>query len=145
MKLGCRVSVAASGIGFLILCYAALSESPLSLIWLLVILGCPFVLVTLLRRLINFKRPYEVYGFYEIPPKDKKGKSFPSRHAYSSFVISVMALYLSPAIGIVLLVFSLALCVFRVLLGIHFIRDVACGALIGILSSVVGMLILTPF
>lgn len=145
MRLACHASVLASGVGFLILCYAAFTESPRSLIELLLILGVPFALVTLLRRAINLKRPYEVYVFYEIPPKDKVGRSFPSRHAYSSFVISVTAMFFDPIAGVLLLIFSLAICVFRVLLGIHFIRDVVCGALIGTLSSLIGMLIFSPF
>ena len=34
------------------------------------------------------------------------------------------------------------MCICRVLLGIHFIRDVSAGAIIGVISSLIGALIL---
>ncbi len=139
------VSVLSSGVGFAALVIAALYESVWSMIKALIILGVPFVAVTLLRRAINAKRPYELYGFYEKAPKDKQGRSFPSRHAYSSFVISVGVTFVSPFLGGVLIFLSVLLCICRVLLGIHFIRDVVCGGLVGIVSAILGMLILAPF
>ena len=33
----------------------------------------------------------------------------------------------------------------RVLLGIHFIRDVIAGGLIGIVSGIIGLLVASPF
>jgi membrane-associated phospholipid phosphatase len=103
-------------------------------------MGAPFVLVTLLRRVIDLKRPYEVYGFYEEPPKDKKGRSFPSRHAFSAFSIGTLALRFLPIAGASVLFCGVLLSVSRVLLGKHFPRDVIAGALIGIATSVLGML-----
>ena len=55
-----------------------------------IVTGVPFIAVTLLRRLINAKRPYELLPFYETPPKNKIGKSFPSRHVFSIFVIGCL-------------------------------------------------------
>ena len=37
--------------------------------------------------------------------------------------------------------FAVILAVSRVLLGIHFIRDVVCGALVGVVSGVIGIVI----
>ena len=101
-----------------------------------------FVLVSLLRRLINAPRPYELYTFYDEKPKERAGSSFPSRHAYSAFAIATLAFPLSNVIGIILIALALAMCLCRVLLGIHFIRDVVCGALIGVLAGLIGFLIL---
>lgn len=104
--------------------------------------GVGYVLVTLMRMIINAPRPYELRSFYKENPKNKKGRSFPSRHAYSAFVISALAWLIHPAISVSCAVIALALCVCRVLTGIHFVRDVACGALIGIVAGVLGILIL---
>ena len=145
LKWACNISVLVSLIGFSIVCYGAFALSPESLIKVLIIFGAPFLLVTLLRRALDMKRPYQVYGFYVEPPKNKSGHSFPSRHAFSSFVIGVTALFVYPAIGVVLLFFGVLLCICRVLLGIHFIRDVICGALIGAVCSILGVLIFAPF
>ncbi len=106
------------------------------------ILIVPLVIVSLVRHLINAPRPYELYSFYELAPKSKKGGSFPSRHAFSVFAIGTALCFVHPVLGAVLLALGVLLCVMRVLLGIHFIRDVVAGALTGALSSVIGMLII---
>ena len=101
-----------------------------------------FVTVTLLRRLIDAPRPYELYTFYEKLPKKKSGKSFPSRHAYSAFAIATLSFSVSLPLGAALLILAFLMCASRVLMGIHFIRDVAAGGLIGALSAVIGLLLI---
>ena len=109
---------------------------------ILLTLGVPFILVSILRHIINAPRPYELYDFYKTPPKQKCGKSFPSRHAYSAFSIATAALFILPWwVGAILITSAVFLCIARVLLGIHFIRDVLAGALIGIASAIIGILI----
>ncbi len=98
--------------------------------------------VTLMRKIINAPRPYEIYDFYEQLPREKSGQSFPSRHAYSAFVIAALAWHLHPAVSISLFVVGICLSVARVLLGIHFVRDVLVGATVGIISGVLGILII---
>ena len=104
--------------------------------------GVGFVAVTLLRRVVDAPRPYELYSFYEVKPKDRNGKSFPSRHAYSAFAISTLTFSVCVPIGIVLLILAAIMCVCRVLLGIHFIRDVAAGALIGAVAGAIGLILI---
>lgn len=105
----------------------------------------PFVIVSVMRRLIDMKRPYEVYRFFDVPPKNKCGKSFPSRHVFSAFVIGTSLAFINPFLGCMLCVIGALLAACRVLLGIHFIRDVVAGALIGIVGGVLGMLITGAF
>ena len=123
----------------------AVISSPLSAVKLCAIIGLSYVAVSLARRFINAPRPYEVYDFYESPPKDKKGVSFPSRHTFLVFAIATVCMPASAVPAIILLVLGVLLAVSRVLIGIHFIRDVVTGAMLGILSSVLGLLILNPF
>ncbi|MQN00838.1 MAG: PAP2 family protein [Lachnospiraceae bacterium] len=87
-----------------------------------------FIVETILRDRLNFRRPYEVTGIPPIIPKDKKGHSFPSRHAFSVTMIAMMYLYYLPYFGIVMLVIAAFLCVVRVKGGVHFARDVLAGA-----------------
>ena len=105
-------------------------------------LGLAFVIVSLVRKLINAPRPYQVYDFFTDPPREKKGNSFPSRHAFSAFAIGTLCLFINPVFGIITLVLGLVMCFCRVALGIHFVRDLLCGALIGVCSSLVAALIL---
>ena len=78
----------------------------------------------------------------EKEPKKKKGKGFPSRHVFSLFLITVMSFPVLPILSSVLLILGIALAVSRVLLGIHFLRDVIAGAAIGIASGGIGLLVL---
>lgn len=125
--------------------YLAYKRTVLSLIKVVLICFIPFVIVTAVRRMIDAPRPYELYGFYENKPKGKNGKSFPSRHVYSAAVISTLLLFECLPLGISAAVLSVMLAVFRVLLGIHFVRDTVCGGVIGIGAALVGVLILAPF
>ena len=101
-----------------------------------------YVSVTLMRRLVNAPRPYELYSFYEVRPKEKVGNSFPSRHAYSALAIATLTFAVSRILAVVFIVLSLLMCVCRVLLGIHFIRDVLAGAAIGLAAGIIGLLMI---
>ena len=100
------------------------------------------VLVSVVRIFIGAPRPYELYGFYEIKPRKRSGRSFPSRHAYSSFAIATLAALIHPLVALGTALVALSLCISRVLVGIHFIKDVVAGALIGIIAGVLGILII---
>ena len=126
---------------FLYLTFVAVKASAYELIKLLVTLGVPFVILSVVRRVINAPRPYELYDFYDIPPKNKRGSSFPSRHAHSAVAIGTVLCFYSPILGGVLLLLGCLMCCARVLLGMHFIRDVLAGAVTGAASSLLGALI----
>ncbi len=97
-----------------------------------------FVLVSVLRNYINAPRPYEVSGVKPIIAKDTKGKSFPSRHVFSIFVIATTLYFIFKPLGIFLMIAGVLLAILRVIGGVHFPRDVIAGAFIGILSGILG-------
>ena len=131
----CVISYAAMLVYFYI-------NEPVSALLLILAGGVPFVLVSIVRRIINAPRPYELYDFYKVMPKAKRGRSFPSRHVFSVFLIAGLAYMVSVWLSVALFVVGVSLATARVFLGIHFIRDVVAGALIGVLSAILGMLIL---
>ncbi len=100
-----------------------------------------FVLVTLLRYFVHAPRPYEVLSRTGAIHKSKKGSSFPSRHVFSIFVIAMTFIYICLPLGIVFLLLGAVLAVLRVVGGVHFIKDVVAGSLIGIVSGVLGLYI----
>ena len=102
--------------------------------------GVPFVILSFMRRVINAKRPYEVYDF-GVCIDGKSGSSFPSRHAFSAFAIAVALMPSYLVLGICAVIMGLLLCTVRVLLGLHFVRDVAVGAFVGVLGSLIGIFI----
>lgn len=97
-----------------------------------------FVLVSIFRKTVNAPRPYEVTGKEPIIEKDTEGNSFPSRHVFSVFVIASTLYFISAPLGILLMLFGIVLAVLRVIGGVHFARDVIAGAIIGILSGIIG-------
>ena len=112
---------------------------------LVLVAGIPFAVVTLMRYLINSPRPYEVFEideFERMKAERKSGRSFPSRHVFSAFLIGMLWLPYSVPFGIASLILGVFMALERVLLGIHFVRDVLAGATIGMVSGFVGMLIL---
>ncbi len=99
-----------------------------------------FVAVTLLRQVIDAPRPYEVFGIEASVPKDTRGKSFPSKHTFSIFVIATAFLecLATPAPAIIVFALGVALATLRVIIGVHFPRDVIAGALAGTLTGLIG-------
>ena len=70
--------------------------------------------------------------------KDTKGKSMPSRHVFSIFVIAVTVFYFCHPAGIVLGAAGVIMAAARVAGGVHFPADVAVGAAAGIVSGIAG-------
>ena len=138
LKAYCHVASCVAVASFALLFRFYLNISLVSAVKYLCVLGVPFVLVSLLRRYIGAPRPYEVYDFFECRPKDSEKNSFPSRHAFSIFAIGVATWFVYPVFGSILLTLGLLMCVAMVALGYHFPRDVVSGALIGIISSLIG-------
>lgn len=107
----------------------------------LLIPGVPFVLVSLFRKWHDAPRPYEVLDINPVISKDTLGKSFPSRHVFSVFVIAMAASLLSPIATAALCLAGLMMAYIRVVGGVHFPRDVVAGALIGVISGAIGLAI----
>lgn len=97
-----------------------------------------FAAVTLFRRCVNAPRPYEKFGMPPVLKKETKGNSFPSRHVFSVFLIAMTVGYCYPVLGYFLCMAGAAMAVLRVIGGVHEVRDVVAGALLGILCGAAG-------
>ena len=118
-------------------------HSPIDTILYMMVSGVPLVAVSLMRRYFNFPRPYEVYDFEALGidlPSTKTGGSFPSRHAFSAFLIGTLMLGLMLPLGIVILALALLMSAARVLLGLHFLKDVIVGSVIGSVMGAIGLI-----
>ena len=114
----------------------------LSAIKIAAVAAVPFLTVSVARKIINAKRPYELIGDFPHRPKSKSGESFPSRHTFSAFLIATLLLPWIPLVGIALYLVGVLLAASRVLLGIHFLRDVIAGALLGAACGAIGIIII---
>lgn len=103
-----------------------------------------FVVLTVVRALMNRPRPYEKFELPPVIKKDTKGNSFPSRHVFSATMIAMTFLLMSPWswLGLLFLVVAVALAVVRVLSGVHYISDVVAGFLVAVIAAVLGYLII---
>lgn len=86
-----------------------------------------FAAETALRAGINRPRPYETWKLDPLIHKDTRGKSFPSRHVFSSVIISMAYLFICPAAGAFFLAVSALTALLRVIGGVHYPSDVAAG------------------
>lgn len=113
--------------------------------WLLpqdiVVPAAGFAAVTIVRNIVNAPRPYENDGPPPLIEKSTKGHSFPSRHTFCMFMIAYTWLDWEPAIGIVLLACAVLLATCRVVLRVHFTRDVIAAAILATAFAVLGYLV----
>ena len=99
--------------------------------------GVSFIVVSIFRKVLSAPRPYEVYGFVPAIKKDTKGKSFPSRHVFSIFMVAMTYLQTSVWLAILISLMGIGLAIIRVVGGVHFIKDVVAGALMAIIISII--------
>ena len=105
------------------------------LIKIVLVCGISFVLVSVFRYFFNAKRPYAMYDYEPVVAKEKEGQSMPSRHVFSAFVIAMSFAYINWKFSIIFFVVALLIAIHRVLVGVHFVKDVVVGALIGIAAG----------
>ena len=112
------------------------------LIRIFLVCGIPFVLVSVFRYFFNAKRPYAMYDYEPIVAKEKEGQSMPSRHVFSAFVIAFAFAYINWKFSIIFFVVAVLIAVHRVIVGVHFIKDVLAGAIVGIVAGIIGFFII---
>lgn len=98
----------------------------------------PFAMLfftTILRRVVNETRPYEKYGIESVFGKKTQGKSMPSRHTASAFIIAMAFLYVNVPLGIAAMVIALLIEASRIMAGAHYVHDVVAGTAISVLAG----------
>ena len=128
---------------YLVTFLVLLASWNLKWIFFLIVPAVVFIAVSIMRALINYPRPFQKYHFDPILPH-KKGQSFPSRHTASAVVIAMACLYVSIPYGIIMLILSTLVAVTRVMVGIHYIRDILAAAVIAVGLGLLGFFIFSP-
>ena len=92
-----------------------------------------FIVLSVIRKRMDWPRPYELGTFPPLLNREGKGSSMPSRHVFSAAIISTVAWGVHPLLSVLGLSLALLLSGVRVLAGVHFVRDVVVGFLSAIL------------
>ena len=92
-----------------------------------------FIIMSVIRKRMNWPRPYELGTFPPLLNREGKGSSMPSRHVFSAAIISTVAWGVNPLLSVLGLSLALLLAGARILAGLHFVRDVVVGFLSAIL------------
>ena len=124
-------------VSFIMLLMTLALKRDMRIINIVLVCSVSFVLVSVFRHFFNAPRPYVVYGYKPAVDKEKQGESMPSRHVFSAFIITMSFLWINPIFSILLFVVSTLIAVHRVVVGIHFIKDVLAGALVGIIAGLI--------
>lgn len=105
------------------------------------ILGLAGVVLAI-KFLVRRERPQgEWGGIY----RNTDPHSFPSGHAARAFLIAVVATALAPpGLAAVLWVWAPLVSLARVAMGVHYLSDVAAGAVLGMIVGLVGLQIYPP-
>ena len=107
---------------------------------LLLCTAISFLLVTLMRHFFAKKRPYQETG--EAPPRKGENDSFPSRHAFSAFLIATIAFAVNALFSYALLTLALLLSAIRVFRGIHYPFDVIAGGFLGVFFGIICLIVI---
>lgn len=103
-----------------------------SVVLSLVVPGFGFLLVSIWRLLKNQPRPYETWAITPLLKPHRSGCSMPSRHVFSATIIAMTALSENVWLGVGLLGVSVTLGAIRVIGGLHYVKDVLVGFVIGV-------------
>ena len=127
-----RIITALTAVSYVLVLILFFNENVIKFIEAVLVPGVSFVLVSLFRKIYNAPRPYEVKDITPMSGKTTKGKSMPSRHTFSIFIIAMTVFYYDYRFGICLLFAGVILATLRVIERVHFVRDVVVGAILGI-------------
>jgi membrane-associated phospholipid phosphatase len=94
-----------------------------------------FIAVTLFRKILDRPRPYDTYPIEPVEPH-KKGKSFPSRHSASAFIIAFMFLKFNVYLGVLALVFAVLVALSRFLGNLHYLSDIIAAIVFSFVISI---------
>lgn len=127
-----RILTALVFLSYPLLLLGLLAEKNQFFVRALLVPAISFLLLSAVRGAIRAPRPYEKFGIPPVLKKETRGKSFPSRHVFSAFMIAMTVYARVPWAGAVIGVFGLLIGCLRVAGGVHEPRDVIAGALFGI-------------
>lgn len=137
-----RALVAAFAAAYVILLVWLLATGDPRFAKALLVPAISFVVVSIVRALINEPRPYEHYEIDPIIHKDTHGKSMPGRHMFSATIISCTLLLLNPVAGVIGFIGCGLIAFTRIVGGVHYPRDIIVAFLVGVGCAALGYIVI---
>ena len=109
---------------------------------LIMVPASSFIFVTVLRAALNAKRPYELFAIDPLIPRNRAGKSFPSRHVFSAAIIACTLGYVYLPWGITAFIAASIVACLRVIGGVHFPRDVIAALILALACGAIGFVLI---
>ena len=132
-----KALTAIGALAFVVLEVLAFLQDPWFCVRITLVCTISFVLVTILRKFLNFPRP----GYEGAIYNKKTDEAFPSRHTFSMAIIALSWLNVNVIVGSVLIGLSLVLGGVRIAIGAHSPRDVYGALVIAVTFALAGYLI----
>lgn len=128
---------------FLILVYTAstlflIINKNRNILLFLAVPASNFIFISVLRKIIDTPRPYDIFEYTPLI-KHSSGKSFPSRHTSSAFIIAFSYFYLGHIhFGLFMSIIAILIGLSRIICGVHFPKDVISAFLISFIWALIG-------
>lgn len=90
--------------------------------------------VIVIRRFVNRKRPFEIFGFEPLI-EHETGCSFPSKHGTSAFAIAIAMMWVHPLLGCIGILFAVLTGISRIMVGVHYPSDIMGGLGVAMIVS----------
>ena len=129
--------------GLLLIAIACTSSH--ALLSLIFVPAAGFAFVSWYRRKHNAPRPAAACNLVPLIKREGEGESFPSRHLFSAATIATLWLCRLPLVAVLLWVCAIGLGACRVFGGVHFVRDVVAGALLGLICGLISCALVMLF
>lgn len=127
-------------ISYILLLFLLILKKSLFFYQALLIPASCFITTTVLRKICRQPRPFEVYAIEPLI-RHEQGESFPSRHSASALIIALTVLQYQAIWGYLLMIDALLIGISRILIAVHFPRDILGGYLLAILFSTIYLII----
>lgn len=121
-------------IAFIVLLVVACFQSTTLALKILIVCTISFVLVTIIRKVLNVPRP-EGY-------EKKRGESFPSRHTFSMMMIGLAWINVNMMVGLIICGLAMVLGAVRITIGAHRPIDIYGSILIAITCAYIGFIVI---
>lgn len=112
----------------------------MSIDMLIALIGATLIGQVTIKTLVKRKRPCHTHNDVTMLIPIPSDMSFPSGHTTSSFACSTVMMFFNPWLGMIGYTYAIFTAISRLYLFVHYLSDVICGMLLGIIIGILSCL-----